>query len=1318
MPRSAPTRYALLSSLIVSALACKGEPAADTEQKTPESSDPSDTAGPTDEAAAAAKVVAISGPGGLTSPTLAPGTFLGKGGQLTEGQSVETPRGTLAELELRDGTRVRLNESTAIKLPSAVGEALTLTRGEVDVVAAPGESDEALRIAAGDETLVIESGEASARNTGSTRRYAVVFGAAKVVTPSKTVELGAGASIEAPLPADVPEPKPELSLAPLRDTSWSQTFAAAARMADTVPRGIGSLTARRPGASEESQKRLRLTDQAITVNITGRVAHTEVEQAFFNDESAVLEGIYRFPLPSDGSVSGLSLLVGNRWMDGEIVEKERGRAIFKEIVDATIPRDPALLEWEQGNIFKLRIFPIPGRGERKIKLSYTQVMPVVGDNLRYRFPLAGSGAGGTEIENFAFTVNVDRGELDDSQVEAIGTPMLDLDRSEQGDVVTLATKVDHFVPSYDLGVDIPLPEDAQRTHVATHLDKDGQAYFMVTMRPDWEMEPPKGATHYAFVVDRSHSVAPELWTLARGVVEAMTANMDPDDRLTVLACDTACDVMGGGMRRPEPATTSDVEAFLADQDLAGASDIGGMLSEAGLLLDAEGAAAQQVIVYLGDGAPSSGELAADKLAKLVRDPLRSSRVMAVAMGARSDLTTLGAIVEATGGDLVRVDARDDATQLVRELQLRGQVPVARELEVDVPDGMTAVRMLDRAGLREGDSVILTGKLRHPVDGEVVVRARGPRGPVEAKFPVKMTADRSSPRQHRHLPRTWAAQQIAHLTKSDGFGARDEIIDLSKQYTVMSRFTSLIVLESDAMFREFNVVRAAKNTDKWDGKVDTEVAEEEGTEDEKTEPASEIASGTDDLAKREVSRNKDADDRTAELGNTRSGPTGSASTTATPTVPDDDPLAGFDPAPPPPAQPAPEPEPSFESPARDIDDVLADEDDDAGDDDFFAAEERRTGGGGAAPATKKPSAPAKTSSTSTPRPKQDKKRKAADVPFDDGPAFPGGVVGGDVGEWGGGRSSRRFRPPVRRLTTTVVSGPDGGALRQVDDRARIVAADPTRRTPHGQLVRSAIRAGHADSVEFARAWAEVDPDHGPALTSLADMLASEGDPMALRAYESAVEVRPFDRQTHESLAQAFATKGDHVRSCSHLRAIVSIDPAKAEHHADLARCLHRAGRLREARDAAADGHARAKSGSSKLLSTVDAELAAGTPTPAVSLPGGGQLRATLTWAGGDDLDIVVVDAKGRRLSAMRPDRQLTVLESPGHEELVMPKVHKSVFIEVTRNGVPVDDGRRRSPVSATLTLKTGSTTKTIPVELTGGTVRLAKVAWKTSGGGWR
>src|SRR5690606_31104512 len=146
------------------------------------------------------------------------------------------------------------------------------------------------------------------------------------------------------------------------------------------------------------------------------------------------------------------------------------------------------------------------------------------------------------------------------------------------------------------------------------------------------------------------------------------------------------------------------------------------------------------------------------------------------------------------------------------------VPTATELSIDLSAGMSAVHRANVSALRPGDDLVLVGKLEHAVSGAISVRARGPRGPVEATIPVALdprAAVEADP-VHRHLPRTWARLQIAHLSRTKGFSARDEIVALSRRYGVGSRFTSFLVLENDAMYREFGVARNADQTDTWDG----------------------------------------------------------------------------------------------------------------------------------------------------------------------------------------------------------------------------------------------------------------------------------------------------------------------------------------------------------------------------------------------------------------------------------------------------------------------------------------------------------------------
>ncbi|HEV3146454.1 MAG TPA: hypothetical protein VGZ47_21385, partial [Gemmataceae bacterium] len=64
----------------------------------------------------------------------------------------------------------------------------------------------------------------------------------------------------------------------------------------------------------------------------------------------------------------------------------------------------------------------------------------------------------------------------------------------------------------------------------------------------------------------------------------------------------------------------------------------------------------------------------------------------------------------------------------------------------------------------------------------------------------------------YLPRTWGKLEIDRLLAEDSQKNKPAIIDLSKTLYVMSPFTSLLVLENEAMYKQYNIDRGRK--DHW------------------------------------------------------------------------------------------------------------------------------------------------------------------------------------------------------------------------------------------------------------------------------------------------------------------------------------------------------------------------------------------------------------------------------------------------------------------------------------------------------------------------
>lgn len=148
-------------------------------------------------------------------------------------------------------------------------------------------------------------------------------------------------------------------------------------------------------------KPLKIKDVNIHVVQRGHLARTEWILTYQNSEKQDLRGDFIFPLPDQASVSDVGLYFGDQLRHGVVVEREQGRSAYEDVVHRRV--DPALAEWSTTNLFRLDVYPIPAKGEKKIFVSYDQRLEISEEQFVYSLRLDSD----RKLRNFELEIDSD-----------------------------------------------------------------------------------------------------------------------------------------------------------------------------------------------------------------------------------------------------------------------------------------------------------------------------------------------------------------------------------------------------------------------------------------------------------------------------------------------------------------------------------------------------------------------------------------------------------------------------------------------------------------------------------------------------------------------------------------------------------------------------------------------------------------------------------------------------------------------------------------------------------------------------------------------
>ena len=521
---------------------------------------------------------------------------------------------------------------------------------------------------------------------------------------------------------------------------------------------------------------LSIHDLKIRVRVFGNIAETTMDLTFYNDLNRRLEGRFVFPLPQGSRVSRFALEVKGRLREGVVVGRHKGRKVFEKIVRSMI--DPGLLEWTRGNNFRARVYPVPAKGYKRLVVAWQHELKWHGKALLYRLPLLFP----YKIANFEVRAEVFRQQA----YPELGIPENSLKEiyfKKWQDQYTARFRRKNFKPGRGFAFRLPRTKAYQSVLVEKD-SRDGNFAFYAHMVPSILKTMPLKPKKVLLVWDASSSMHLRKTKLELRLLDRYFRN-NPELSVELLLLRNT--VEKGGVFRMNSRGRAALLRKLKRAPLDGATSFD--------TLQLNRFQADMVILST-DGLDTFGRGAAGM-------KRGNAPVYVLASSEKSDHYFLRNLSASTGGVYLNLDRlkTNDAQRLLSSKPFSF-------IKTEIISGSVTGLTPDSPVPLNGDFSV-SGILH---SGRAVLRLHfGVKG--DTAYTKTVILRRRNTDTGGIVPRLHAQKRIDRLMVHYD-NNRNEIQKLAQKYTIVTRDTSLIVLERLSDYVKYKITPPTELTDAW------------------------------------------------------------------------------------------------------------------------------------------------------------------------------------------------------------------------------------------------------------------------------------------------------------------------------------------------------------------------------------------------------------------------------------------------------------------------------------------------------------------------
>lgn len=489
----------------------------------------------------------------------------------------------------------------------------------------------------------------------------------------------------------------------------------------------------------------------IDVAIYGNISRTTWQMTFHNSTGQVLEGTLMFPLKDRISVSRYALDINGKMREAVPVDRGKGTAVFESIERRRV--DPGLLEKVAGNTFRTRIYPINPNNTRTIIIGYEEELPLAANgSLKFTLPLNIKDA----VQKFSLKVSV---------IQSAAAPVADAASTElkfdnRRNIYSASIEKTNYKPNQALSFSVPKPADAAEVMIQEQGNK--YYYFVNTALQTKSISKPMPRS-IALLWDASLSAGSKDVKKELALLDAYFKKVD-SARVTLITFSNTVQKNANFIisKGNWPALKNQLQQTIYD----GATNLAN--------LDLTKYPADEFLL-MSDGHQTLGEGGL----KLSNKP-----VYCITSLAAADYSNLKLVAMKSGGELIDLAGDDNVSALhkltVQSMRFLG-IKAGSTVEENYPSLPVAV----------SNSFSMAGVTRNPNQTITLQYGYGNQVIYEKVITLDLQANSVD---NIDVARLWAQKKIDELDINYDKN-RQEIESLGKRFGIVTRNTSLIVLET-------------------------------------------------------------------------------------------------------------------------------------------------------------------------------------------------------------------------------------------------------------------------------------------------------------------------------------------------------------------------------------------------------------------------------------------------------------------------------------------------------------------------------------------